>query len=229
MKSANHYSVFRDDTAIASNVSGTTYTDADGETAPHSYYVVAVSSGGKEGAKSPSVPTRPDIAINDSSPSPSTSTSSLNAADLALANRLPTQVADTSDCVHYTGFTNAATIASVSCATSTSSTGGTRPKRIYAYQDRSAAEFKTHLATITKPFNPNNTDCTKPPAKDTWFFDSDKNTTIGSVLCYTDTNAKKPTVQWTYDADAIAILAVAPDLDAPGLSKWWDSVGLRLR
>jgi len=228
VKSADHYAVYRDDKAIASNVSGTTYTDADGELSPHSYYVVAVSAKGKEGDKTPSVPTVPDTTVGQPTPSPSTS-GTLSPADLALANRLPTQVADTLDCEHYTGFTDAATIASVSCATSTSSKTGTRPRRIYAYQDSSPSAFKTHFATISKPFNPTSTDCAKPPAKDTWFFDSDKNTTVGEILCYTDTNAKKPTIQWTYDADAIAILAVAPDLDAAALSAWWDSVGLRLR
>ncbi len=229
VKSAAHYDVFRDDTVLASGVSGTSYTDPGGETAPHSYYVRAVSTGGKQGDRSPSVPTRPDTSLDTSSPSPSAlSTTALSTADQALADRLPPEVADTSDCTHYTGFTNAATIASVSCATSTTSTGGTRPTRVFAYQDRSAAAFKTHFATVVKTFNPSSSDCNKPPAKTTWFFDSDKNTIVGSLLCYTDSKVKKPTIQWTYDADAIAILAVAKDQDAAGLTSWWVAAGLRL-
>ncbi|MEP6696913.1 MAG: protein kinase [Pseudonocardiales bacterium] len=227
VKSADHYAVYRDEKVIDETVPGTTYSDPAGATGAHTYAVAAVTSSGKEGDKSPKVPTVPDTSPGDS-PSPSTSSASLSAADEALANRLPSEVADSTTCIHYAGFSSAATIASLSCATATGSVGGTAPARIYAYQDSSAAAFHKHFGDLTANFTPVSTDCDKPPARDIWHFNSDKNTVVGALLCYTDTAVKKPTIQWTYDAAGIAVVAVAADQDATALKAWWDDVGLTL-
>ncbi|MGB9376141.1 MAG: Hsp70 family protein, partial [Mycobacteriales bacterium] len=52
---ADHYAVYRDSTAIASDVGLTTYVDRPGDTDRHTYSVTAFSSKGKESARSASV------------------------------------------------------------------------------------------------------------------------------------------------------------------------------
>lgn len=227
VKSADHYAVFRDAQSIDNSVAGTSYTDPTGATAPHSYYVYAVSSAGKAGEKSESVPTVPPP-DDSASPSPSTS-AGLSGADQALADRLPSEVADSSTCVHSKTFESPVTIAAVSCATASTPTTGAPPQRIYAYQDKSPADFRQHFTDNTKQFTPTNTDCNNPPSRDSWVFLTDKTTTVGTRLCYVDKNVNKPTIQWTYDAQGIALLAVGSDIKPSALLAWWAHVDLRLK
>ncbi len=225
VKSADHYAVYRDSQVIASQVAGTTYTDLTGASASHSYYVYAVSSSGAAGEHTPNVPTVPIDGGLTRSPSAS---SGLNSADGALAGRLPVTLADRTSCVHASTFESPVTVAAVSCAAAHSTSAGSLPSRIYAYQDKTPAEFGKHFIALTKKFAPTNTDCNSPPARDHWAYASDKNTDIGSRLCYLDTNVKKPTIQWTYDSLGIALLAVASDFKASALLSWWNNVDLRV-
>jgi hypothetical protein len=232
VKSAKHYTVVRDNRVISGNVHGTSYTDKAGASAPHSYSVYAVGSRGKRGEKSQSVSTVPQPA---DSPTPqATSPSSASPAppstsDQDLANSLPPDVADAGTCMHYAKFETPVTVAAVSCAPAATSTAGSRPKRIYAYRDRTPAAFRQHFSRINKGFQPGNGDCNKPPSRGTWWFTQAPKTIVGSTLCYVDKAAKAPTIQWTYDAAGIAIVAVGSSLDARALVTWWINVGLRLQ
>jgi serine/threonine protein kinase len=231
VNSADHYAVYRDNRVISGNVRGTSYTDRGGTAAPHSYNVYAINSLGMKGEKGQSVSTVPQPSDSPvpAPTTPSSASTPLSSADQALVNVLPIGVVDPSSCVHYSQFASPSIIGAVSCSTSGTTTDGAPPQAIYAYQDRTPAAFKQHFTQVNKSFNPANADCDKPPARGVWRFISQPKVIVGSHLCYIDKTAKKPTIQWTYDAAAIAIIAVGADQDAAGLNKWWVHAKLHLR
>jgi len=226
---ADHYSVYRDDTVIAADVSRTTYVDRPGNSKDHVYAVTAFDSDGTESKRSSSLTasTNPDSIPGHNDPV----TPSLTAAQQALVDRLPLAAVDPDTCEAFTALEDAATDAAVRCdpATRSSSAAGTAPAAVFAGHDRTRSLYDEDLAEFSKDLGLAKRSCGTPPAESAWTLKSDPNRSIGKLFCYTST-LNKAVLQWNYDADLIWIQAVADDSANPALLAWWkdlNSVVLR--
>jgi hypothetical protein len=151
----------------------------------------------------------------------------LPAAECTLAQRLPPDFADVGSCVRD-GKKDAGEVAIVRCATPASArVGANFGYEVWATQFTTRqAMIKTLDVTIAEHGLAKVTvgcEAGDSYGKGPWVLTADRTVTQGQLLCYPTEGYGK--LLWTYDRDAILMVATARDDNIPALVGWWSSPG----
>ncbi|MCA2216647.1 Hsp70 family protein [Jidongwangia harbinensis] len=149
----------------------------------------------------------------------------LPAAECRLARRLPPDFAKIDTCVRD-GVKDPGEVAIVRCATPAAAQVGTNPAfEVWATQFTTAQAMTATLnVTIGEHGLTNVTagcDAGNSYGRGPWVLTADQSRTMGQLLCYPSEGYGK--LIWTYDSEAILIVASAHREDIPGLVAWWSS------
>jgi hypothetical protein len=149
----------------------------------------------------------------------------LPAAECRLARRLPPDFAKIDTCVRD-GVKDPGEVAIVRCATPAAAQVGANPAfEVWATQFTTAQAMTTTLnVTIGEHGLTNVTagcDAGNSYGRGPWVLTADQSRTMGQLLCYPSEGYGK--LIWTYDSEAVLIVASAHREDIPGLVAWWSS------
>ncbi|GIJ05542.1 hypothetical protein Sya03_48940 [Spirilliplanes yamanashiensis] len=204
--------------------------------------VVALNAGGngtddaKEPTSAPTTrnrpitqpPTQPPTTPPTSSVANRSCAAALPATECALARRLPTDYTELGTCEARERL-GADQLAVVRCEVPEGSRVGSNPGvEVWATKFTDSTRMGLSLEKIATD---NKITATAPSCfqvttsgRGPWATSSDTSRTIGQMLCYPSEGYGK--VVWTYDDDAIIMIATAQGPDVAAMMRWWSSPGL---
>jgi serine/threonine protein kinase len=212
---ADHYTLFRDNTLLKSNVHSTTFTDPfPTDMTSHSYFVVAVSDKGKESAHSAIVKSAAKLR-------------NLNATETSLAQRLPSGLVDSSSCSPDLNVEDSVIDAAISCDPKDVSGVASPSQKVLAYHSVNTAAFDADVKDGENGLQTANFNCQAGvPSAGTWTHNS---VTTGAFYCFiTNDNSQNSAIAWTTakNLDTIVIYN-KPSSGRPGIAalyKYWAAV-----
>jgi serine/threonine protein kinase len=211
----DHYVVYRDDKAIASSVTGTTYVDKVSDTKRHSYAVQAVNASGTTSNVSPQVVTAAQVRP-------------LNTAETRLINKLPSTLVYDVTCKPILSGVDGRLDRAVTCDPGpgqSPSPPGRVPQAVEVYGAASADNLNAVLNTEITEHAAKSGSCSAVPQEGTWNFTETPTVVNGKIICYTV--GTKSYLIWSYTAEQMYV-RVSTTNSYASLIKWWQGAALRL-
>jgi serine/threonine protein kinase len=211
----DHYVVYRDGGQVASQVTGTSYTDKLTDTATHNYGVRAVNAAGRTSEITSPVPVAAEVRA-------------LNAAENALLDKLPATLVDNGSCQPILSGVDRHLTTAITCdpqAGQSPSPPAVVPKAVEVYGAPSVAALKVALSDDISAHSAKSGDCSATPQEGTWNFNGTPKVINGQIICYTV--APTSYLLWSYNT-AQFYVRISTTSPFASLQKYWQNAALHL-